>query len=259
MALDPGMHYYLPRHAPFFALPSSRKRPKTADNNEYVISRGSAPPRGTPGTTPKHVDGFDRNYVCPCRAHRYRTPTTRMAPDTTTLTTSLYHHRTASMLDTPTMKGLVDVSTINSQSTVSQSQHNRAQLPTSKKPAAVATKEDMRRAGIHAGYCCKNWDPSEAPLILLGSVFDANSFGKWVYDWTVFHEGPTTPLAEMAGELWLLLIQLAGRTKQAEETIPKSREEKSEEMLKDFFESGVGLWSMLFDANCYDILHRPTA
>lgn len=123
----------------------------------------------------------------------------------------------------------------------------RAQPTTPKKPAATkptskATEEDARRAGIPAGYSYKNWDPSEEPIMLLGSVFDANSLGKWIYDWTVFYNGPATPLAEMAGELWLLLIQLAGKVKRAEETMPKIRKKESAEMVEDFLESGERLW-----------------
>ncbi|KAF2869925.1 hypothetical protein BDV95DRAFT_576661 [Massariosphaeria phaeospora] len=119
--------------------------------------------------------------------------------------------------------------------------------PQTKRPSATkstpkATDEDARRAGIPAGYCYKNWDPTEEPIMLLGSVFDANSLGKWIYDWTVFHYGPATPLAEMAGELWLLLIQLAGKVKRAEETMSKIRKQESREMVEDFLESGERLW-----------------
>ncbi|KAJ4301865.1 hypothetical protein N0V90_003961 [Kalmusia sp. IMI 367209] len=113
---------------------------------------------------------------------------------------------------------------------------------TATKTAAKATEEDARRAGIPAGYSYKNWDPTEEPIMLLGSVFDANSLGKWIYDWTVFHYGPATPLAEMAGELWLLLIQLAGKVKRAEETMPKIRKKENHEMVEDFLESGERLW-----------------
>jgi hypothetical protein len=114
--------------------------------------------------------------------------------------------------------------------------------PAAAKPTSKATEEDARRAGIPAGYSYKNWDPSEEPIMLLGSVFDANSLGKWIYDWTVFYNGPATPLAEMAGELWLLLIQLAGKVKRAEETMPKIRKKESHEMVEDFLESGERLW-----------------
>ncbi len=47
--------------------------------------------------------------------------------------------------------------------------------------------------------------------MLLGSVFDANSLGKWIYDWTVFRHGSTSPIAGVAGDMWLLLIQLPAR------------------------------------------------
>ncbi|KAK5201816.1 hypothetical protein LTR96_011828, partial [Exophiala xenobiotica] len=84
-------------------------------------------------------------------------------------------------------------------------------------PAPQASEEDAAKAGIPAGYSIKHWDPTELPIILLGSVFDANSLGQWIYDWTVFHHGASTPMADMAGELWLLLIKLAGKMKRAEE------------------------------------------
>jgi len=81
--------------------------------------------------------------------------------------------------------------------------------------------------------------------MLLGSVFDANSLGKWIYDWTVYHHGPATPIADMAGELWLLLIQLAGKVKRAEECMPRIRQKENREMVDDFIESGERLTTKL--------------
>jgi len=77
---------------------------------------------------------------------------------------------------------------------------------------------------------------------LLGSVFDANSLGKWIYDWTVFHHGPATPMSDLAGDLWLLLIQLAGKVKRAEECIPRIRRLEDQDLVEDFLESGERLW-----------------
>ncbi|KAI9713465.1 MAG: hypothetical protein M1820_000847 [Bogoriella megaspora] len=126
--------------------------------------------------------------------------------------------------------------------------NGRPSPPKQSKPAASqtprqATEEDARRAGIPAGYSYKNWDPTEEPIMLLGSVFDANSLGKWIYDWTVFHRGPGTPMSEVAGELWLLLIQLAGKVKRAEECMPRVRALENREMVEDFLESGERLWA----------------
>jgi len=81
--------------------------------------------------------------------------------------------------------------------------------------------------------------------MLLGSVFDANSLGKWIYDWTVYHHGPATPIADMAGELWLLLIQLAGKVKRAEECMGRIRQKENKEMVDDFIESGERLTTKL--------------
>ncbi|KAI1324755.1 vegetative cell wall protein gp1 [Xylariaceae sp. FL0255] len=121
-----------------------------------------------------------------------------------------------------------------------------AQLP--KKPAAkptVATEADARKHKIPAGYSLKNWDPSEEPIMLLGSVFDANSLGKWIYDWTVYCHTSNSPMADMAGELWLLLIQLMGKIKRCEETVPSVRSQENREMMEDFITSGERLGDKL--------------
>ncbi|KAJ5339639.1 hypothetical protein N7541_011598 [Penicillium brevicompactum] len=115
--------------------------------------------------------------------------------------------------------------------------------PPATKPAPVATEDDADRAGIPPGYSIKNWDPTEAPIILLGSVFDANSLGKWIYDWTVFHHGASTPMADVAGDLWLLLIKLAGKVKRADECLPRIQRVDAQEVVEDFLESGERLWS----------------
>ncbi|KAK2629790.1 hypothetical protein QTJ16_000610 [Diplocarpon rosae] len=112
-------------------------------------------------------------------------------------------------------------------------------------PAAKATEADARKHRIPPGYSLKNWDPSEEPIMLLGSVFDANSLGKWIYDWTVYHHGPASPIADMAGELWLLLIQLAGKVKRAEESMGRIRTKENKEMVDDFIESGERLTDKL--------------
>ncbi|KNG86705.1 vegetative cell wall protein gp1 [Aspergillus nomiae NRRL 13137] len=106
-----------------------------------------------------------------------------------------------------------------------------------------ATEEDAAKAGIPAGYSIKNWDPTETPIILLGSVFDANSLGKWIYDWTVFHHGASTPMADVAGELWLLLIKLAGKIKRADECVDRIKQPEHQEVVEDFLESGERLWA----------------
>lgn len=81
--------------------------------------------------------------------------------------------------------------------------------------------------------------------MLLGSVFDANSLGKWIYDWTVYHHGPATPISEMAGELWLLLIQLAGKIKRADHSMDKVRTKENKEILQEFIEAGDRLTDKL--------------
>lgn len=105
-----------------------------------------------------------------------------------------------------------------------------------------ATEADAHASGIPSGYSIKNWDPTEAPIMLLGSVFDANSLGKWIYDWTVYYHGASTPMADVAGELWLLLIKLAGKVKRADEYLDRVHRAESRELLEDFLDSGDRLW-----------------
>jgi hypothetical protein len=128
-----------------------------------------------------------------------------------------------------------------------QRPHTARPSSSHKKAASTpkATEADARKHRIPPGYSLKNWDPSEEPIMLLGSVFDANSLGKWIYDWTVYHHGPATPISDIAGELWLLLIQLAGKVKRAEECMPRIRSGENREMVDDFIESGERLTDKL--------------
>lgn len=104
-----------------------------------------------------------------------------------------------------------------------------------------ATEKDRQKYAISDDYSVKNWDPEEVPILLLGSVFDANSLGKWIYDWTVYRMGPATPIADMAGDLWLLLIKLYGKVKKAEETVVMVRTDDDEETLDYFIDFGSKL------------------
>ncbi|KAI9043449.1 uncharacterized protein KD926_003600 [Aspergillus affinis] len=129
------------------------------------------------------------------------------------------------------------------QSTSTRTPPKPKPAPPSSKPTPKATEEDAARAGIPPGYSIKNWDPTEMPIVLLGSVFDASSLGKWIYDWTVFHHGASTPMADVAGDLWLLLIKLAGKVKRADECVDRIRRPEAQEVVEDFLESGERLWS----------------
>jgi hypothetical protein len=46
----------------------------------------------------------------------------------------------------------------------------------------------------------------------------------------------------MAGDLWLSLIQLAGKIKRAEECLPRIRRRDDHELIDDFLDSGERLW-----------------
>ena len=143
---------------------------------------------------------------------------------------------------------------VPAQEKTSDSQKTRSRRPSESRPSTAkpakavpppreATAADAANHRIPAGYSLKNWDPTEAPVLLLGSVFDANSLGKWIYDWTVFHHGPATPMSEVAGDLWLLLIKLACKMKRAQECLPRVRYSDNRETIKDFLAGGDRLWA----------------
>lgn len=49
-------------------------------------------------------------------------------------------------------------------------------------------------------------------------------------------------MSEVAGEMWLLLIQLAHKIKRAEDNMSRIRSQSSRDMVDDFLESGERLW-----------------
>lgn len=101
-----------------------------------------------------------------------------------------------------------------------------------------ATEADARKHAIPPSFNLDNWDPDEEPIALLGSIFDANSLGKWIYEWTVYTYGPATRVSEVASALWSLMTQIASNTKTAEMVMPSIRKIDDREMLEDFLDSG---------------------
>ncbi|KAI9834426.1 MAG: hypothetical protein M1826_002580 [Phylliscum demangeonii] len=120
-------------------------------------------------------------------------------------------------------------------------QRQRQRSPSCPRPA---TAQERAAAGIPAGYSTKNWDPAEEPIFLLGSVFDANSLGKWIYDWTVYRHRSGSVALDVAGDLWLALIALAGKMRQAENLLllPARRRHPpaaaTRRLLEDFLDDG---------------------
>ena len=158
-------------------------------------------------------------------------------------TSIYYHHRQRSRYETTDMQ--------------SGSSRRPNARPTTMRPAGrpkatvrssqprPATEADRILARIPVGYSLKNWDPTETPIILLGSVFDANSLGKWIYDWTVYHYYPRSPISLVAADLWLLLIKIAGKISSAENHFHRIDTTENREMVQEFLDSGYRIWDRL--------------
>ncbi|KAJ9413215.1 hypothetical protein QL093DRAFT_1119821 [Fusarium oxysporum] len=108
-----------------------------------------------------------------------------------------------------------------------------------------ATDADAWKHRIPSGYSLKHWEPSEEPILLLGSVFDANNLGKWIYDWTTYCHGPSAPISDMAGDMWFLLIQLADKVKRAKETVGHIYSAADRDRVEKFIEAGCCLTEKL--------------
>lgn len=109
---------------------------------------------------------------------------------------------------------------------------------------AVLAKEAAKH-NIPADYSLKNWDPRERPIILLGSVFDANSLGEWIFNWTKFHHGRNHNATKTAAAMWEILIDFAARLKRAKEFSPLIKNADRKEIVDDFMDSGERLWQKL--------------
>ena len=124
------------------------------------------------------------------------------------------------------------------------------QQAASVKPGAIstpATEADRARHKIPKGYSMKNWDPSEAPILLLGSVFHADSLGKWIYDWTIYHHGTNSESTALAADLWLYLIQFGGKMKTAEEVCNQIRSRRNRQLVEDYIAAGDRISERLRD------------
>ncbi len=282
---------------------------------------GPSEPRRTTPTSPTHVRRASTSMPMPARSATARPSSSqyRPPPPTSAMPSSARRPSVAQ----PSATAAAGAATGGSGGGAAAAAAAAAAATSTSTPAPPAapraTEADAKEYGIPAGYSLKNWDPTEEPIMLLGSVFDANSLGKWIYDWTTYHHGPSSPIAEVAGELWLLLIQLAGKIKRTDEVMQRVRTKENREMLNDFIDSGerltdklrkllktceapmlrttgkrekaaqhqlgknagiefvetlfgreremdkterfmqsVRLWNLRFDANCEDILRKPT-
>ncbi|KZZ99432.1 hypothetical protein AAL_02004 [Moelleriella libera RCEF 2490] len=260
------------------AFPSSRRTsaryqtpPRRDRRHSYTYVRGSTPYGES--DEDEIIETYERTYVLPAQSRYDKHHRTHASPvyeggwytnQSTYPQSSPYYAEPTYTRVPPYSSPQPSRSSPQSRPPTSHGHHRRSsasvpQRPSTVKPnsssqrckssplaTAKATEADARKHRIPPGYQLKNWDPSEEPILLLGSVFDANSLGKWIYDWTVYAEGAGTPIAEMSGDLWLLLIQLAGKVKRAEEVIVQLRADERE-LLDDFIAAGDRLTDKLRD------------
>ena len=110
-------------------------------------------------------------------------------------------------------------------------------------------EEQEKKAQLHGiistNYCLKNWNPAMLLIILLGSVFDANSLGRWIYEWTKFHYSPQHYATKVAGELWELLIVLGGKLQRARNFSQLIIGQGNCEIVEGFTKNGEGHWLKL--------------
>ncbi|KAI3391524.1 hypothetical protein diail_7186 [Diaporthe ilicicola] len=96
------------------------------------------------------------------------------------------------------------------------------------------TLEDAKKHHIGPGRCLKHWDPEEEPILLLTSVFDANSLGKWVLDQTAHIYGEHDDMSDLAADFWFEHIKLGGKLKQAKGSLLKIADPSVRHRVKEF-------------------------
>lgn len=167
-----------------------------------------------------------------------------IAPGRTGTAAGFSHSRRASINPTPPARPST-VRPVSSQlpQTSSRRAVASATVTPDKAKEKLKKQEAAARHKIPVGFSLKNWDHEQPPILLLGSVFDANSLGKWIYDWTVHSVGSRKPIAEIAGDLWLLLLELAEKTDYAEKTFGIIRSKEKKDTVFEFIESSERLQS----------------
>lgn len=93
------------------------------------------------------------------------------------------------------------------------------------------------------------------PMLLMGSAYDAHSLGKWIFDWTVAHYAAGSPMADIAGHVWLLMLKMASKTMRAEACLPKVRTRDDRAMLQQFLDDAEDIWER-FD-ELVDVCEKP--
>lgn len=100
------------------------------------------------------------------------------------------------------------------------------------------TLTDAKEHNIAPGRCLKHWDPDEEPILLLTSVFDANSLGKWVLKQTTRIYGEHDEMTDLAAEFWFEHIKLGGKIKHAKGCLPQIADPSVRKWVKEFITFG---------------------
>jgi hypothetical protein len=101
-----------------------------------------------------------------------------------------------------------------------------------------ATLADVKKHYIAPGRCLKHWDPDEEPILLLTSVFDAFSLGKWALDQTARIYGEHDEMTDLAAEFWFEHIKLGGKIKHAKGRLPQIADPDVRRRVKEFITFG---------------------
>lgn len=110
------------------------------------------------------------------------------------------------------------------------------------------TVADANKHHIAPGLCLKHWDPDQEPIMLLTSVFDSYSLGKWVLDQTARIYGEHDEMTDLAADFWLEHIKLGGKIKHAKGRMPQIADEGARQRVKEFTTSGDKIVNELGEA-----------
>ncbi|KAG8159097.1 hypothetical protein KVR01_010758 [Diaporthe batatas] len=107
------------------------------------------------------------------------------------------------------------------------------------------TLADARKHHIAPGRCLKHWDPDKEPILLLTSVFDTFSLGKWALGQTARIYGEQDEMTDLATEFWLEHRDLGTNIKHAKSHLPQITDPGTHERVSQSITSGGQLVNQL--------------
>lgn len=110
-----------------------------------------------------------------------------------------------------------------------------------------ATIGDLRRIGITEDLCVKRWNPDRTPIVVAGSVMDANSICDWIMSWTKIYVDDNMYDMTAINDLTYCILALDYYDHMTSLRLSSCITSEQVDVVEDFVESRDRLWARLLD------------